>query len=226
MEKSKNTGLVVTIIILVVALLGTSGFIVYDKFINTTPNEKKEEKVEDNNKEDNTETEVSNDFSKYSNEITSFNKNNNIFKMYKLDECNISFVLTPNGDVYLTDINNNDYSEIEDKIVNIPNYQLYGEDVKGYKLDISNIISMGVYHLGNDGTSIAIFIKDNGDVYYINLGIITPETKLQNFMSKNINMDIIESKLKNIVKFDNPSGEAWEIYAIDINGNTYSSDDL
>ena len=59
MEKSKNTGLVVTIIILVIALLGASGFIVYDKFINTTPNEKEEEKVEDNNKEDNTETEVS-----------------------------------------------------------------------------------------------------------------------------------------------------------------------
>lgn len=47
MEKKKNVGLIITVIILVVALLGTSGYIVYDKILNK--NNETQTIVEENN---------------------------------------------------------------------------------------------------------------------------------------------------------------------------------
>ena len=59
MEKKKNTGLIITIIILVVALFGTSGYIVYDKVLsNNKTNETKEENndiIDEENKEEQNE---------------------------------------------------------------------------------------------------------------------------------------------------------------------------
>ena len=57
MEKKKNVGLIITIIILVVALFGTSGYIVYDKFFSN-------DKVRETKEEDNSTVDEENNESK------------------------------------------------------------------------------------------------------------------------------------------------------------------
>lgn len=238
MEK-KNTGLIVLVIILSILVVGLGTIVIYDKALS----KENSKNVINNNNENNSNNEINNEnqnpiknnnikensFELYASQILN---NNNDYKQYTLEvgldvgqKHYSTFWLTPNGDVYITRLekpsvllNNtskydNIFSKFENEKTEIPNFEIYGEKVKGYKLNIENVISMGIYNTGQDEYHIITFVKSDGSVFYIKTG--------DEQVFKDNDFNIIKSSLKNIVRFENIGIDAWEIYAIDINGNIF-----
>ena len=153
MEKSKNTGLIVTIIILVIALLGTSVFIVYDKFINTTPNEEEVKKEENNDNKEKGSIKFS-----YEDLEELYDKT---LKLYDYDTYFTDCIWkNQNGECFDISTASNDYMEISnyDEVVDSVLSKNGVEEYENIMSDKELLKNNGM----GDGN---IFKKENGKIY-------------------------------------------------------------
>lgn len=209
--KKKNTGLIVSVIILSLLVIGLSGFIVYAKVLsnNEVENESKENQnnIIENNKE-------------YQHNLTKRTNLQAIRNGY------VEVIVDTEGNAYLTLIGNFNYEDNEylknnllklEKIFKKYSPKNYtsnsGEKtLNAYKLNVENVLTAYFVNMGNGGSSYFVFIKENGTLSYLsNDSIIhNGEINLKNISNLNNIVSIVENTY------------TLTPYAIDLNGNEIS----
>ena len=107
--------------------------------------------------------------------------------------------------------------DINDKFIKDENMTI---PYMGYKLDLSNIISIDVMPGGQDLRHVMFFIKEDGTLYYLLV-----DYSLDNLI-KDDDVFLQKSSLKNIVNISRykarlTGGSPLDLYAVDIEGKTY-----
>ena len=207
MEK-KNTGLVILVIVLLVALLGTSGFIVYDKVlskktvenidVNNTNND-----VINNNEEKNNDNSYQIFADNLKDQISKYNSNNQSYQYINNDIVKGGYV------VYLNE-KGSLFVKYFDKELN----DNYGD----YKI-ADNVLSFYAINVGQDVGNMLYFINEDGTV-----GSADTEYGIGTNNQITIKKDIGYRNIVSIVNGifgDEYSGLHGPIF-IDINGNIFS----
>lgn len=207
MEK-KNTGLVILVIVLLVALLGTSGFIVYDKVlskktvenidVNNTNND-----VINNNEEKNNDNSYQIFADNLKDQISKYNSNNQSYQYINNDIVKGGYVvyLNEKGSLFVKYFD----KELNDK---------YGD----YKI-ADNVLSFYAINVGQDVGNMLYFINEDGTV-----GSADTEYGIGTNNQITIKKDIGYRNIVSIVNGifgDEYSGLHGPIF-IDINGNIFS----
>lgn len=205
MEKSKK-GLQITIILLILAVLGLAGYIVYNKFIVTEFVEPTAQAVELPNNYGLFKKNLTAAVKKYSDDQT---------KTYYLSEQFIdSKDVTGGYSVYLTG------SEVGNGELHVKFFDQTLIDKFGNPKIADDVLSFYIYASGNGGFNTIYMIKKDGSVSSTSIETIV--NGQDNFFSK----DNVGG-YKNIVSvigglFGDGQGEAKGPIFIDINGNIYS----
>ena len=149
--KKGNNSLTLLVIILLIIVLGLTFYIVYDKMLNNG-------RIQS----------YSYDLSKRT-------------TVQAVRQDNIEVLVDTDGNAYLymiDDLDNESNMQIKTNLKNIekqfktysPKGYTYvdgGNELKAYKLDISNVLTSYYVHMGNGGFSYFIFVKDNGKLAYL-----------------------------------------------------------
>ena len=193
----KNTGWKVLTLILFISLLGTSGFITYDKVLKdkyfTKKDDKKEEKKEKNNTDNKTADEL---YAEYLENLKENAKNINVASQdYKDELAGMEFSVRLK-DGFLT------VNYVEDGVNDQTN-------------DISkNVLRYFVLPIGQGSMKVVYYITEDGKVYSNNISESTKSNELSNL--KNI-VDVIP------VVTGSESGSVSTVF-VDIEGNMFESD--
>ena len=216
MEKRSNTGLVVLAIVLVLALVGTTGYIIYDKTIsksaesNTSENTTAENDAEKINIDDNDNK--ASRYEKYLSNLKEGIKNN-----YNVDTKDLEVSNSIRGIFSETD--NIDYIFEIDK-----NQILKMTSGEKEKVVDNNVLNMFLVNEGNGEWHSLYFIKEDGS-----LNKITLESMLY-FNNEKVTVDFDKLKIESINKkyivnvisgtalYDDGGGETIAMF-IDIDGN-------
>lgn len=215
--KKKNLVLITLVIILCLIVVALSGFIAYDKILNTKNNES--QVIENNQKEDNTDennieeekTKEENDTNENLYEIFSNNLKNSISNKYDSNNTNYKYIKSDcvkNG--YLIEL-----SPTGELFVN------YSSDSmpKNYKIS-DNVLSFYVINTGQDVCNTLYYINEDGTV---------SSAQTEYIITNDENIDIKNNigNFKNIVSIvEGIFGDGYTCshgpIFIDINGNIYS----
>ena len=161
-NKKNNRRLIVLVIVLFLLVLGSVGYIVYDKLLS-------------NSSKSNTESNIANNSTTlYSYDLTKRTTNQATNKGY------IEILVDTNGNAYLYTIGNLDYENDSQLKANIKKlegqfemyspkgYNSYGStELKAYKLNMTNVLTAYYVHMGNGGFSYFVFVKENGKLSYL-----------------------------------------------------------
>lgn len=208
-SKNKNTGLVVIIVILLLAVIGLGGYIVYDKVLKDLSNGtvNNDNKTSDNLKDNNQDgkTTKNNNYqlfaSNLKNEFSKFSSHNRPY-------LNVQSMME-NGDyvVYLTE-----------------NQELY---IKYYKEELKNkfgdykitdkVIGYNVVPTGNGGGKMLYFINEDGTVGSADIEFISSSNIA---VKKDLGYKNIVSIVGGI--FGLGGGGAYDVIFVDINGRIHS----
>lgn len=185
MNKKKNTGFVVLIVILSILVVGLASYIIYDKFVDT--NESQNNNVE---------------------EELSDKDNNEIINERKGQVLNTkigTIIISENGDVYYAPYEK--WAEYEDYELNfdekdeeiighyktyvVTNYihDIYSEadkNFKGYKIPLNNIKYAYEFKFGQDVNISILFINDKGQVSELFAYNVGQTSKTNVILNKNI----------------------------------------
>ena len=193
MENQKNNGgLITLVIILLLLVLGLGGYIVYDKLLR-------------NNSESNTESNnATNNTALYNYNLTKRTTNQAISQGY------IEILADIEGNAYLYTVGNLDYekdSQVKENIKNLekqfktysPKGYTYFDgstELKAYKLNVTNVLTVYYVHMGNGGFSYFVFVKDNGTLSYLSYDkiIYNGEINLKNIDNIENIVSIVENE--------------------------------
>ena len=228
----KNTGWKILTLLLFIALLGTSGFITYDKVLKDKYFTKKDDKKEEK-KETNTTTTTDNEktaddlYAEYLKNLKeNMSKTYNTIPILSGEELD---KMDQNGETYNYGSNNicDTYSQEgyrvcahldNNKMLEIIFYENDGSVVKKNNID-SKIVSIYSSTTGNNGSINIYYVKEDGKLYYIETSALH---------ENNIEIKTIDN-LKNIINII-PSGfgfkSGWqEPIFVDIEGNLFRTED-
>ncbi len=149
--KKGNNSLTLLVIILLIIVLGLTFYIVYDKMLNNG-------RIQS----------YGYDLSKRT-------------TVQAVRQDNIEVLVDTDGNAYLymiNDVDNESNLQIKTNLKNIEKqFKTYSpkgyryidgnEELKAYKLDISNVLTVYYVHKGNGGFSYFVFIKENGKLSYL-----------------------------------------------------------
>ena len=205
-SKNKNTGLVVIIVILLLAVIGLGGYIVYDKVLKNSSNETEnnDNKPSDNLKDtdQNGQTTKNNNYQLFASNLKS--------EFSKYDEKNrpylniISTIGNGNFIIYLT----------ENRELYI---KYYNKDKNAEHKIADNVLSFNAVTVGKGGGKMLYFINEDGTV-----GSADIEFGLEKEIT--VKKDLGYKNIVSIVGgiFGNEENVINDVIFIDIDGNIYS----
>lgn len=149
--KKGNNSLILLVIILLIIVLGLVGYIVYDKVLNNSSMKSYRYDLSKRTtvqavRQDNIEVLVDTDGNSYLYMIDNVDNESNLQIKTNLRNIEMQFkTYSPKGYRYIDG----------------------SEELKAYKLDISNVLTVYYVHKGNGGFSYFIFVKENGKLAYL-----------------------------------------------------------
>ena len=206
MEK-KNTGLIITIVVLVVLLLGLGGYVCYDKFY-LDKNGDDVSKVDNKNND--------NSFDVYAKAL----KANKVKKMQDDSKNNIS----TNADVYNSANGDIGYYSVlltDDGKLSVS----YDKDsLKKYDTTIdSNVLFYELVNFGNGGYKTLLYVKEDGRLYNasVEYDVYSENKKAVGSLYGDYKDIVLIRQVGRLDKSDGVTTGFKDLELVDINGNTY-----
>lgn len=205
-SKNKNTGLVVIIVILLLAVIGLGGYIVYDKVLKNSSNETEnnDNKPSDNLKDtdQNGQTTKNNNYqlfaSNLKNEFSKYDEKNRPYLnvISTIGNGNFIIYLTENRELYI---------------------KYYNKDKKAEHKIADNVLSFNAVTVGKGGGKMLYFINEDGTV-----GSADIEFGLEKEIT--VKKDLGYKNIVSIVGgiFGDEENVINDVVFIDIDGNIYS----
>ena len=210
MEK-KNTGLIITIVVLVVLLLGLFGYVCYDKFYL--------DKKDDASKVDNKTNEnvnTTDNFKVFAKKL----KANRVKQMQEDSKNNIS----TNADVYTSANSDIGYYSIlltDDGTLSV-SYD--NKNLKKYDTTIdSNVLFYELVNFGNGGYKTLLYVKEDGRLYSasVEYDVYSENKKAVGSLYGDYKDIVLIRQVSRLDKTDGVTTGFKDLELVDINGNTY-----